>query len=172
MCEKDFRGGILWWKRQMGSWLWPQRESTRVYKTGQANKQERNPVVTTATKKKVPEYTEKKNRHQCMIQDRTEDRLRCNQRDIGHYHLLTPNVELHTSNPDLKLPSSLDHHPVLNLPSWIPVLTYILLFYPTSILCHAISANHTYQQSRSTPPCPAPSLLLPYGVWGEGGLGF
>lgn len=51
---------------------------------------------------------------------------------------------------------------VPHLRSWIPVLTYILLFYSTSILCHDVTAN-----SRVPPhPNPAPSLptLLVFGA--------
>lgn len=112
-------------------------------------------------KEKVPEFTRKDrpinmrvtpwwpqllkwNNQTAVDNGRTEDSLWQNERDRGHDHLLGSNFELLASNPDLQLPLSLVHHPVLHLPSWIPVPIYILLFYPTSILCHAISANHTY----------------------------
>lgn len=84
---------------------------------------------------------------------------------------MTPNLVVLTSKPDLKLPLSLVHHPVLRLPSsWFsPTSCYF-----TPRLFSATPSLPTTPINSPVLPHPAPPLplLLPYGVWGEGGLGF
>lgn len=67
----------------------------------------------------------------------------------------TLDSELFTSKSYLTLPSPLVHHPVLNIPSLDPsshLHPAILLRYPTSILCHGVTANHTYQMFHPATP--------------------